>query len=472
MRLAIARRRAGVSIIELLVSMTLMSMALGTIALALTTAQRVERRLVERQWIAQPRQRLALLFRDDLRRANKIEIVLPGTLVPPTATATGKTDRSERIDLARDLARIEFSDGSRVIYSGDEYAVLRSIEHRDMTEPATNANADRKVRKVAMTAHDRFELGVGHAARITSSPARDSITQSPTIVSLWIANVEQGPPWQVDVVLSQEVKIQSVPSSANAAVSQSTRPTREPPPIPPLPEPPLPEPPLPEPPLPEPQVPALPAPAPALPAEPVPGNRILPRRIRYRRHRRDRRHRRQDGQHRVWSALGQPLRPDIGTFASTEDEESAGRAARVRHAQRRGAILVAALVCLLVVAMVAGLVTQRLIRAKREQVQRVAAWQAEWLCESAAQRAAAALAVDSGYRGENWTISADELGEAAGHVATVGRAAITIAPLRESGEQPRGWRVAIEARYPADGPWSVRRSREFTIAESGTGARQ
>lgn len=452
MRLAIARRRAGVSIIELLVSMTLMSMALGTIALALTTAQRVERRLVERQWIAQPRQRLALLFRDDLRRANKIEIVLPGTLVPPTATATGKTDRSERID----LARIEFSDGSRVVYSGDEHAVLRSIEHRDMTEPSINANADRKVRKVPMTAHDRFELGVGHAARITSSPAHDSITQSPTIVSLLIANAEQGPPWQVDVVLSQDVKIQSVPSSANAAVSQSTRPTREPPPIPPLPEPPLPEP----------QVPALPAPAPALPAEPVPGNRILPRRFRYRRHRR------QDGQHRVWSELGQPLRPDIRTFAWTQDEESAACAARVRHAQRRGAILVAALVCLLVVAMVAGLVTQRLIRAKRGQVQRVAAWQAEWICESAAQRAVAALAVDSGYRGENWTISADELGEAAGHVATAGRAAITIAPLRESGEQPRGWRVAIEARYPADGPWSVRRSREFTIAESGTGVRQ
>lgn len=143
-----------------------------------------------------------------------------------------------------------------------------------------------------------------------------------------------------------------------------------------------------------------------------------------------------------------------------------------RHGQRRGAILVAALVCLLVVAMVAGLVTQRLIRARREQVQRVAAWQAEWLCESAAQRAAAALAIDSGYRGENWTISADELGGSAGQIASAGRAAITIAPLRESGEQPRGWRVAIEARYPADGPWSVRRSREFTIAESAAGARQ
>ena len=331
-----------------------------------------------------------------------------------------------------------------------------------MTEPATNANADRKVRKVAMTAHDRFELGVGHAARITSSSARDSITQSPAIVSLWIADVEQGPPWQVDVVLSQDVKIQSVPSIANAAVSQSTRPTREPPPIPPVPEPPVPEPQVPDR-----QVPAFPAPA--LPAEPVPANRILPRRFR---HRRDRRHRVQDSQHRVWIALGQPLRPDMGTFEWTEDEESAGFAARVRHAQRRGAILVAALVCLLVVAMVAGLVTQRLIRARREQVQRVAAWQAEWLCESAAQRAVAALAVDSGYRGENWTISADDLGGAAGHVATAGRAAITVAPLRESGEQPRGWRVAIEARYPADGPWSVRRSREFTIAESGTGARQ
>ncbi|MFM7073889.1 MAG: type II secretion system protein J, partial [Planctomycetota bacterium] len=262
MRLAIARRRAGVSIIELLVSMTLMSMALGTIALALTTAQRVERRLVERQWIAQPRQRLALLFRDDLRRATKIEIVLPGTLVPPTATATGKTDRSERID----LVRIEFSDGSRIVYSGDEHAVLRSIEHHDATESSINANADGKVRKLAMTAHDRFELGVGHAARITSSPARDSITTSPTIVSLLIANAEQGPLWQVDVALSQDVKIQSVPSSANAAVSQSTRPTREPPLIPPLPDSQVPDPQLPAPPI------------PALPAEPFPANRIRPRR--------------------------------------------------------------------------------------------------------------------------------------------------------------------------------------------------
>jgi hypothetical protein len=135
---------------------------------------------------------------------------------------------------------------------------------------------------------------------------------------------------------------------------------------------------------------------------------------------------------------------------------------------------------------VAGIVTQRLVRGRREQLQRAAVWQAEWLCESAAQRAVSALRMDPGYRGEAWKVAADELaGEAGQTAAAAGQADITVTPLPPSppatpsppaapspseGDAKPRWRVAIEARYPADGPWSVRRSREFTVADQETGA--
>lgn len=131
--------------------------------------------------------------------------------------------------------------------------------------------------------------------------------------------------------------------------------------------------------------------------------------------------------------------------------------------------MVAAVVCLLVVAAIAGLVTERLVRGKREQVQRAAAWQAEWLCESAGQRAVAALTADGGYRGETWQVAAAELSGETRPAAGDGQAVITVAPLAAGADGPRGWRVAIEARYPADGPWSVRREREFTVAEPARG---
>jgi Tfp pilus assembly protein PilX len=126
------------------------------------------------------------------------------------------------------------------------------------------------------------------------------------------------------------------------------------------------------------------------------------------------------------------------------------------HKSRRGMTVVAVLICLIVITLIGGALVKvasaqrKLVRAQEHRLQ------AEWLAESGAQRALARLDADPGYKGETWSISADELGQSAPAPPAEERGAsgkavaqVTIAVERLSGNDNRR-RIRVMADYPRD----------------------
>src|SRR5580704_14652573 len=85
-----------------------------------------------------------------------------------------------------------------------------------------------------------------------------------------------------------------------------------------------------------------------------------------------------------------------------------------KSCRRRGSVMIGVLVSLTIVtALVAGWTSDCISRiAKSRQAEH--RLQADWLAESGLDRAAARLAANRGYRGEDWTIAPAELSSADG----------------------------------------------------------
>ena len=94
--------------------------------------------------------------------------------------------------------------------------------------------------------------------------------------------------------------------------------------------------------------------------------------------------------------------------------------------------------------MLAGVWTRTAARNARQMRRQEERAQAQWLAEAGVRRAAARLAADPEYLGEDWPIDAQELGRQ--HDAAV---TIEVVPLEPaSGER----RLIAKARYPRDAP--------------------
>jgi Tfp pilus assembly protein PilX len=123
--------------------------------------------------------------------------------------------------------------------------------------------------------------------------------------------------------------------------------------------------------------------------------------------------------------------------------------------KRKGAALVCALACLVVVTIMTGVLLRRAalerdrIRAAERQLQ------AAWLADSALDRAAAALAVSREYKGETWTPAAADIGG-----PDSGRVAISVQAVDG---QPGKRKLTAQADYPADTPYRIRQTKELLL---------
>ena len=126
---------------------------------------------------------------------------------------------------------------------------------------------------------------------------------------------------------------------------------------------------------------------------------------------------------------------------------------RTRY-RRRGAVLIVALVCLLVVFTLVGLLVQSALRARRQLHAERDRRQAELLLDAGLARAAERLAAEADYRGETWSLPAASIvGTSSGQV--------TIAAARNDATDP--WRVNVVAEYPLGDELSIRRSRTVLV---------
>lgn len=132
--------------------------------------------------------------------------------------------------------------------------------------------------------------------------------------------------------------------------------------------------------------------------------------------------------------------------------------ARLRPAgncrQRRGSVLVAALVCLLVVMTMLGSMLQGALRARRQLHAERDLRQTELLLQAGVDRAAFRFAGETDYRGETWDLLAES-------IVGGGEGRVTIEASRNSEEEP--WQVRVVSEYPLGGESSIRRSRTFLV---------
>ncbi|MCA9067999.1 MAG: hypothetical protein KDA84_03715 [Planctomycetaceae bacterium] len=120
--------------------------------------------------------------------------------------------------------------------------------------------------------------------------------------------------------------------------------------------------------------------------------------------------------------------------------------------RRSGAFLIIAMICLLLASALLGTLL-RMASIERQQAHLEArALQAEWLAESALDRAAAKLSADASYKGETWTVTAKELGG-----MDEGNAVIRVVPSDNSGKKL----IEVVAHYPTEAPQTIRRSKQI-----------
>lgn len=122
---------------------------------------------------------------------------------------------------------------------------------------------------------------------------------------------------------------------------------------------------------------------------------------------------------------------------------------------RHGAFLVVALICLLLSTALLGTLLTMVQSQRRQMVREQMRAQADWLAESALERAAAKLRADAGYSQETWSIPAGELrGDDPGEVAI---------QVERPENQPGLRLVHVEATYPAGSTQPVRHIRHGTV---------
>jgi hypothetical protein len=122
---------------------------------------------------------------------------------------------------------------------------------------------------------------------------------------------------------------------------------------------------------------------------------------------------------------------------------------------RRGSVLVAALVCLAVVTALLGTMLQGSLQAQRQLHRERDLRQTELLLQAGSDRAIYRLANDTNYSGETWNVPADAIVDNGD-----GRVNIEILPA-DGQSAPK---VRVVAEYPVGSETSIRRSRTFPIS--------
>ncbi len=135
------------------------------------------------------------------------------------------------------------------------------------------------------------------------------------------------------------------------------------------------------------------------------------------------------------------------------------RRSRWPRSPRRGTTIVMAVVCLSVVALLSVGLLKLAVEFRQMQTANVTRLQADWLAESALDRALARLAREPSYAGESWSLSAAELA-IAGCSPDQAMAVVEIVVEPVAG-QPEHRRVRAQATYPLGDPHAVKTSRQI-----------
>lgn len=126
---------------------------------------------------------------------------------------------------------------------------------------------------------------------------------------------------------------------------------------------------------------------------------------------------------------------------------------------RRGATMLVAMVCLVLVTMLLGALLRLAMTQRRQVAYEQMRLQADWLAEAAVERAVHRLASDGNYTGETWTFTSEELGG-----VQAGEATIQVGDVpEESGVR----QIVVRATYPTDAVRFATRTKQIQAQVAG-----
>jgi Tfp pilus assembly protein PilX len=123
---------------------------------------------------------------------------------------------------------------------------------------------------------------------------------------------------------------------------------------------------------------------------------------------------------------------------------------------RRGGMLIIVLVCLIVAATILASVLKLAGSYRRDQAAEQNRAQADWLAESALERAVSRLQKDAAYSGEIWKVGPEELQRQQAGEVTI--------RVESDRQMPEARRIVIVAEFPADSATPARRTKEQTVS--------
>jgi hypothetical protein len=134
----------------------------------------------------------------------------------------------------------------------------------------------------------------------------------------------------------------------------------------------------------------------------------------------------------------------------------AHRPSRRLQQNRRGLVLTAALVCLVVSMAIIGTMLKAALTARRQLHTERDVRQAELLLQAGFDRATSKLAADSTFDGDTWELTADEIiGRGTARITT------KIQPADTSGNPV--WQIHVVAEYPLSRDFPIQRSQTFAV---------
>ena len=122
---------------------------------------------------------------------------------------------------------------------------------------------------------------------------------------------------------------------------------------------------------------------------------------------------------------------------------------------RRGAVLVAALTCLLIVVALLGAMLLAALRTSRQLSVERDLRQCDLLLQAGIDRALLKASVAADYRGETWDLPGESIVKSA-----AGRVTIVVAPSEGNSSS----QINVTAEYRLGGDTSIRRSRRFAFS--------
>lgn len=132
------------------------------------------------------------------------------------------------------------------------------------------------------------------------------------------------------------------------------------------------------------------------------------------------------------------------------------RRERSSRQERRGAVLVCVLVCLLCVSALVANMMRSIIRVQQQLKLEQASRQVELLLDAGRTRAAYRLATDTAYLGESWRPQPDAF--------TPNRDPAVVTIGVEPAADQQTYLVRVTAEYRGVSPHSVRRSQRFVVS--------